>query len=141
MIFLTPYLNFTLYSIYSPEATLNADLVPSLVKDGWSIDPNLDYLVNLQNKHGDSQWIGWVFGFLSLNLIFYFSWLPTYADVGVQTDLFVEIAQRLTSISNTASILSVSNSPVDSLSTVLSSIPSIPNTEDLFPELIRQTEY
>jgi hypothetical protein len=37
-------------------------------------------------------------------------------------------------------VLSVSDSPVNTLSTILSGVPSVPDTEDLFPELARNTD-
>ena len=54
-------------------------------------------------------------------------------DVGLQTEPLSEITRHLVNISDTNSVLSVSESPVKPFSTLLSNTPFVPDSEALYP--------
>lgn len=108
-------------------------------KDGWSADPNqqTDH-ASLGNKISNIPWDIIILSLIVNSLAYFYFYPiggPTYCDVGVQTDSLAEISKYLMDVSEAVSVMSVADSSIDTLSTILSGIPSIPNTEDLFPEL------
>jgi len=103
--------------------------------DGWTKDPNLN---SLKPFPWNVVCIYISFNFLT-HLAITLSGAPTYFDVGVQTEVLPLITQHLINVSEAVSVMSVSYSPVDTIPTLLSGVPSIPGTESLYPELARTT--
>jgi len=105
-------------------------------KDGWTRDPNEESIKPLPFD------IIFLFFFVNLALYYSFSYFggPSYCDVGVQTEPNLDLSRHIRNISDTISMLSVSDSPVDTLSTLLSGTPSVAATDTYYPELLRSTE-
>lgn len=104
--------------------------------DGWTKNPNLDTLKDFPYKE--------VLILLGFNFLFYsaivLSWSPTYCEIGVQADSLSVLTGGATNLSDLHSIMSVSDSPINSLSTALSDVPSLVPTESLYPELAKTTD-
>jgi len=129
-IFLTLFLFliFLMYNIVSPEIIFADEGQSVMEMDGWTKNPKLEPLKPFPWDVACT--------YFSINFILYtastFFWATTYCDVGVQTEALSIINENTVSFTEALSILTVSDSPINTVSTLLSGTPSIPGTEDFY---------
>lgn len=124
---------FILFKLNFPSTIYCDSGQPLMEMEGWTRDPNLDPLKDFPYKE--------VLIILGSSFLFYsaiaLSWSPSYCEIGVQADSLSIITGGLPDLQ---SIMSVSDSPINSLSTALSGVPSLMPTESLYPELARTSD-
>lgn len=107
--------------------------------NGYSKDPNLETLKDFPYRE--------VLFYFGLNFLVSYavalscpSIFASYGGMEGQADSLVLLTQNITNVSDYLSIASVSGSPINSLSTALSDVPSLVPTESLLPELARSID-
>ena len=120
------------YTYFFPGVVYAESSLSVMELDGWTKAPDSNLL--------DFPYDVFVL-YLFINVYTIFSFIPlgvsTSADVGTQFDTVSDVFKLLESISNS---ISEANISFDSLSTALSDIPSIPNSADIYPALLRNTD-